>query len=58
MEFVNQEVLSKNYSLVDIGFTVQSGGEGGRAVAWIVYGDKAYYPANPGKELKIEILRS
>ena len=55
MEFVNQEVLSKNYSLVDIGFTVQSGGEGGRAVAWIVYGDKAYYPANPGKELMFEI---
>ena len=53
MQFVNQEVLSKDYSLVDIGFTVQSQKEGGKAVAWILYGDKAHYPANPGKELNL-----
>ena len=57
MQFANFEVLGKGFILLDIGFSVQSQGEGGKAVAWVIYGDKDDYPANPGTRIEIKKVR-
>lgn len=58
MTFANFEVLAKGFVLLDIGFSVQTHDEGGKAVAWVIYGDRELYPANKGKMLQISIEES
>lgn len=55
MAFVNAELEGglAAFAPIDIGFSVQTQGEGGQAVGYVVYDDEAFGITYPGSRLKL-----